>query len=356
MSTQQQYAYQQIVNLINGNRLNEAENLLSQIISTEPLSFQASFQLAYIRHMQGRMEDAKKLLLKSLGINPNFEQAKQFLARLEEMIPAINNFNPEPDAIYAHWYNQMSNWGDVLNIVLIEKLSGKKIIWVASFDYRVPVKYLVIGSTLRHMDANTIVWGAGAMSEEYVPAVEPKKICAVRGPLTRQFLIKRGIDCPEIYGDPGLLYPRFYDPEVKQQYDIGIVAHYVDQKHPWLKSAEAKGAKIINILGDINQVVDDIKSCKRIASSSLHGIIAADAYGIPSTWIEFSDDVLGNGFKFRDYYQSINRPAPVPVRINNDTNIEELDEGFNLQGIDIDLDLLLNSCPFMNANSINEER
>ena len=166
-------------------------------------------------------------------------------------------------------------------------------------------------------------------------------------------LVNRGIDCPRIYGDPALLYPRFYNPVVEQKYDIGIIAHYVDKQHPWLECAESKGVKIIDIQEGINQVVDDIKSCSLIASSSLHGIIAADAYGIPSTWIEFSDDVIGNGFKFRDYYQSINRPVPVPVRINSESSIDQVADGANLKGIDIDLELLLNSCPFIDFGAIN---
>ncbi len=353
MSIQKEPDYQQVMNLINCNRLNEAETLLVQIFSTETSSFIAYFQLGYIRSIQGRFEDATELVIKSLRLNPSFELGKQLLVKMEEQTLAINGFSVEPNAIYTYWYNQLNNWGDLLNVVLIEKLSGKKVTWVAPFDYRVPEKHCVIGSLFHSVDSHMVIWGTGVMAEDRVPAVKPKKICAVRGPLTRNLLIGRGIDCPEIYGDPALLYPRFYNPDIEKKYDIGIIAHYVDQDHPWLKYAESKGAKIINILGPINQVVDEIKSCARIASSSLHGIIAADAYGVPSLWVEFSDKVIGGGFKFRDYYMSINRPVSEPVCINNDTNIEHLHEGFNIRGIDIDLDILLESCPFRGVESVN---
>jgi len=351
---QKKSIYQKIANLIENNKINEAETLLNQVISKGSMLFVAFHQLGYIRQIQGRMEDAKELYLRSQSINPDFEQAKHFLEKLNKLIITINEFNPDPNAIYAYWYNQNSNWGDAVNRVLMEQLSGKKVIWVAPFDYRVPVKYTIIGSVMTCADANTIVWGTGVMSKNHPPLVRPKQIYAVRGPLTKKILNNLGIDCPAIYGDPALLFPRFYNPEVKKKYDIGIIAHYVDQQHTWLKYAESKGAKIINILGDIYQVVDDIKSCSRIASSSLHGIIAADAYGIPSSWVEFSDGVIGNGFKFRDYYLSINRPVPKPLRVKNKTRIEELDKNFNVHGIDIDLDLLLDCCPFTDGSVINK--
>lgn len=61
---------------------------------------------------------------------------------------------------------------------------------------------------------NTEVWGAGIISENSLLKEKPSKVYAVRGPLTRQRLIKEGIDCPEIYGDPALLIPYYYRPKV----------------------------------------------------------------------------------------------------------------------------------------------
>lgn len=41
-----------------------------------------------------------------------------------------------------------------------------------------------------------------------------------------------------------------------------------------------------------------INECESILSSSLHGIICEDTYGIPVAWIKLSDQILGDDFKY----------------------------------------------------------
>ena len=94
-------------------------------------------------------------------------------------------------------------------------------------------------------------------------------------------------------------------------------------------------------------VIDKIASCEQILSSSLHGIILADTYGVPNTWVEFSDKVLGNGFKFRDYFSSVKRPISSAIVIRQEKDIIKIEkQESNYTGIDIDLDLLVQACPF----------
>jgi pyruvyltransferase len=259
--------------------------------------------------------------------------------------------------INAIWYDS-KNWGDALNPVLIQRLSGLKPFLIREYTInpRNEPIYMVIGSFLQtpiltnHILKNTVIWGTGFISNSGRLQGSPKEICAVRGPLTRENILKTGIKCPEIYGDPALLYPKLYRPNITKKYRLGIIPHYMDKENDLIKNFKNNPEiKIIDIEDPINMVVDQICNCKYIASSSLHGIIAADAYDIPSVWIKFSDNVIGEGFKFRDYFQSVNRLDHEPLIINEKTTVYNIFDSFYNYEIDIDLNELLDACPFYNV-------
>lgn len=132
-----------------------------------------------------------------------------------------------------------------------------------------------------------------------------KNVFAVRGPKTREVLQKAGINCPAIYGDPGIFSPLIYKDIVKSSiYQYGIILHFNDlNKLNNLKSIFAnKSVLFIRLDQNVKDVLKQICQCKIIISSALHGIIAAEAYNIPAVWLEISDRVEGNGFKFYDYF------------------------------------------------------
>ena len=244
----------------------------------------------------------------------------------------------------------VKNWGDTLNVPLVKHIIGAdpKCLRLKAPVPSGEVGYMVIGSILKFVNENIVVWGPGFISMKSRIAGHPKKVCAVRGPLTREKLLTQGISCPEIFGDPALLYPKFYTPKnVKKKYKLGVIPHYIDKKVPTVNNFRDKdGVLVIDIQGSINQVVDDILSCERIAASCLHGIIAADAYGVPSTWIKFSNRVIGNGFKFRDYFASVRRKDMEPLVVKDSTTIQQVLDQFHEYKIDIDLDKLYSACPF----------
>ena len=260
----------------------------------------------------------------------------------------------DENAILIIGFNS-KNWGDALNPVLIQKISGKNPLIATEYTYNVrrsPV-YSVIGSVLERPNINNcgygnlIVWGTGFISHQGKLNVQPKEICAVRGPLTRERLLMQGYECPEIYGDPALLYPRYYRPNVQKKYKLGIIPHFVDKENKILNNfRNDTDTLIIDIESGIHNIVDQICSCQKIASSSLHGIIAADAYGIQSTWIKLSNNVTGNGFKFHDYFESVGRTDGEALIIQEDSSIDDILDMYCHYKLDLDLHELWEACPF----------
>ena len=207
-----------------------------------------------------------------------------------------------------------------------------------------------VDPTLSVFSSNRLcVWGAGLIDETHQLKRRPRHVYAVRGPLTRRALETQGIEAPPIYGDPALLFPRYYRPAFDTKFRLGIVPHYVDKDASWVEFMRRDPeCCVIDVTGDVHAFVDQICQCERVVSSSLHGVIVADAYGVPSLWIELSDAVRGGGFKFRDYYSSIGVSDAQPVRIRDasDATPESLAKAFVDREVKIDLDLLLEACPF----------
>ena len=255
--------------------------------------------------------------------------------------------------IPSFWYSS-NNFGDNLTHYLIKKISHKTPVLVDKDDYC--EKVMVTGSILNNDVPNAIVWGCGlAFSTDIIPA--KKKILAVRGKLTGQKLIDQGIEFNQVYGDPCLLLPRLYDVEVPKIWKLGIMPHYVDTKLVYDKlgmsdqELASNGIKILDIMADVEDVVRQVKSCEKVFSSTLHGLIVSDAYGIPSEWVKFSDKIGGDDFKYLDYYSSLNSAKDSFTDFRGDLlNIEMLRNYVNLNlepiRLDIDLNVLWNSCPF----------
>ncbi|CAI6150579.1 MAG: hypothetical protein SPLUMA2_SPLUMAMAG2_01782 [uncultured Sulfurimonas sp.] len=246
------------------------------------------------------------------------------------------------------WDSQYDNFGDIVTPYILENLTDTKIEKIGKSQYFPYQHYFVIGSILDRATSHTIVWGSGFISEDAKPLSLPKKILAVRGPKTRNRFLEMGVDCPEVYGDPALLLSKIYYPKVDKKYKLGIIPHYTDKNHSWLeKISHDEDILIIDIqVKDPRIFIKELLSCEKIASSSLHGIITADSYSIPSVWLEFSNKVKGKGFKFHDYFLSVNRTIEKPLFINQETMTTEIYEVFSPYTIDIDLDKLLAVCPF----------
>ena len=206
-----------------------------------------------------------------------------------------------------------NNWGDDINISFIEEITNLKVCVINnSHLFRlIKVKnYSCIGSVIGYFtNSKTTIWGSGLISEDMKIPFKPVKICSVRGPLTREKLLQKGIECPAVYGDPALLVSIFYSPKVEKKYKLGIIPHIIDANNINLKIFAEKHPEVLIIsmsdYNDWHEIPDKICSCEKIISSSLHGIIISDSYKIPNLWAQFSNDIVGGTFKYRDYFGSV---------------------------------------------------
>lgn len=251
------------------------------------------------------------------------------------------------------------NWGDDLNYYLLRKLTGRPVICYHNFKLAKWLhlkNYLCIGTLLdavKYSNAQTVVWGSGVSGQER-SFVHPRKILSVRGPKTKEFCDRYQVKCPEVYGDPALLLPRVYRPErgAGDKYKVGIIPHVVDQQHLVIQEIREKYADEILIIDLAHyerwtDVIDQICSCEKILSSSLHGIIVSDAYQVPNCWIELSGKVL-SGFKYQDYAASVGRAFDKPIKVNSVEELEALDvECASPQTISALQEGLLKTCPFV---------
>lgn len=292
---------------------------------------------------------------------------RRFLLKLVNTVDFF--FRYGTNVIYVNcWIHQRSerlrprNLGDELNVYLIEQMTGKKVLSCqCCFPLR-RARYLVIGSVLEaYSDKWAVVWGTGAMYGGDMPfsVHSPAKVCAVRGKLTREYLLNNGVDCPEVYGDPALLLPYYYKPNVGKIYRYGIIPHWSQMRNGAISDlCSTLGESTTTIISmhnysDWHEVIDKINQCEYIISTSLHGLILADAYGIPNVYAKCADPLEGQDFKFRDYFSGVGRGFLPAIEIEENPTVEIIAEYLtHYKPIDFDMKGLVETCPFeLNFNS-----
>ena len=198
------------------------------------------------------------------------------------------------------------NFGDIITPYIVEKLTGKvPILFDPNFILAKYIKHsIMVGSILEISNSNTLVWGTGIVDEKVI--VKGGVFKAVRGYKTIDRLRSLGYKVPDIVGDPALLLPLVYKNTIHKKYKYGIVSHYVDFEEIKLIHDNNKDILLINLLTEnIEHVIDAILQCEKIISTSLHGLIVANAYNIEAKWWKFSNKLSGSNVKFYDYFESL---------------------------------------------------
>lgn len=211
------------------------------------------------------------------------------------------------------WFTHQSthaNVGDYLSLVVLNHVCERKGIDRNKVISKTKHLY-AIGSILPgYQDAT--VWGSGfgyskprkwysAFYNWFHRHYHCLDIRAVRGPETQRLLSEMGIPCPEIYGDPAVLMPLFYaGRSERESQEYVIIPHY---------SKLGNYKNIDHVLGtftaDYERFLDKLLEARLVISSSLHGIILAEAYGIPA--IMLNDTPTEDITKYKDWYYSTGR-------------------------------------------------
>lgn len=210
------------------------------------------------------------------------------------------------------WIFSDKNFGDALTPYLLDRYG----ISYELVDTVVDANFFGIGSILRRVPANPerdiVVWSSGMISPlDGIDLRFSSKVLvtALRGEHSRRRVVSQNaMSC--VLGDGGLLARDVFDYRaITKTHDIGIIPHMSDKGSKILKETALElNAKIINVFDDVGTVFDDIASCRRILSSSLHGVIVADAFDVPNMAVKFGDTRNRNDEgKFRVYGSSIGR-------------------------------------------------
>lgn len=237
--------------------------------------------------------------------------------------------------VNLNYWLESVNLGDILSPVIVNHmLALKKTSPSSKID---GIKHLyAVGSLLTAGIQDCTVWGSGVLNASLSYRLEGRKldIRAVRGPLTRAILIDYGFNVPDVYGDPAILLPEIYTPKnISKVAKYGVIMHKDDQKD----ISKFKDSVEIDIkTSNFRMFIDQLHSVEIIVSSSLHGIIIAESYGIAAILLKPKVDIL----KYYDWYYSTNRlhfpiaesleeakrivPAPLPELNNLRFNLKKV--------------------------------
>ena len=234
-------------------------------------------------------------------------------------------------------YAKFPNMGDLLNELIIENVFGYKVILSnkltcqtsgigSSLGKFFPEKNSNFNQKLEKLVGKTQspvqIWSTGFISysnKEHTFIRRENNIASVRGELSKNRLEKilnKKLDIPT--GDGGLLASYLIKEPLEKKYLIGIIPHYKEKNDLIFRDLQKyyKNSVLVDLEDDPLEVVKLISKCEVILSSSLHGLIVADSLGIPNQRLIYSNKLMGDGFKFDDYYSGF-KVKPQYIDLNN---------------------------------------
>lgn len=234
------------------------------------------------------------------------------------------------------------NLGDGLSPIMVSALSGIPCVHRGFDSYTERMACVgTIGHQLKHGTIH--FWGTGvsrssnAVDREIKRYLRPPntefRVHALRGPFSAKTFQAEGIEVPDVYGDPIWFLPSIVEPAPEKKYELGVIVHLAEltektdtaptkPKFTRYQVPEdlASSVRIISTMTQPNfasmeEKIKEITACKRIASTSLHGLVIAEAYKIPCVYFQtrggkasfqrLDDENVYIDGRMRDFYSGV---------------------------------------------------
>lgn len=172
------------------------------------------------------------------------------------------------------------------------------------------------------------IWSAGFIrycDKKEIPVRSHLQIASVRGELSKkriEQILGRSIDCS--LGDAGLLASELLQEKTTKKYRLGIVPHQreIGEKEWDHLRDTIPNSILLDVTADPMETLRKMSECECMISSSLHGLIIADSFGIPNQRVILTDRLAGDGFKFDDYYSAFGVVPKPPINLKENLAVD----------------------------------
>lgn len=235
-----------------------------------------------------------------------------------------------------HWWQGgrgTGNFGDQLAPALVRAISGETVEYTAIEKCDLLAGGSLLEPWLWPQDSwhsfPGHIWGAGRLSGKSPLCFPRANLAGVRGELT---LATLG-DCQSyltVTGAPGLLCGHVYNPTGRPRFKLGIWPHWSQFRNSTIRAVVDSSPEmtLIDPCGGLRETLAAAASCEFIAASALHGLIVADAFGIPNCWFRLENGMENETgmalFKYLDYFSAFQTPPPVSNRLTRADSLETL--------------------------------
>ncbi|OWP20257.1 hypothetical protein CBF90_14405 [Microbacterium sp. AISO3] len=197
----------------------------------------------------------------------------------------------------------LNNFGDLLGPVIVERMVDR--LGLTETDRK--SRLLAVGSILKLAQDGDVVWGIGANGKSLTGPFDFSRldVRAVRGPLTRDFLVSRGVEVPSVFGDPGLLVGHLWQrDELAMRAPAGTPRIVVLPNFHDFKQQRKTHRNAVDPTTGLWEVIGAIAQADLVVGSSLHGIVIAESLGVPARLVRSHTEPA---FKYDDYFQGTGR-------------------------------------------------